>query len=311
MDESTAPPGRGQGPTDSGDGPRVTYGYSNREGWAPPADISAHPASLSSSPGGGHPGRSADRQAASTALALLLIAVPLGVVFLEYRGVFDFPEGRGATSGMGALICVIASAAAALLRRTGREIAVPVLAGLMAALSVGAVFGLREYDERRAKAAVEDCLAGGTQPFTLNSPQLAAMQLTPAQQAVWTGMAQSWEPPEGSPVKAEDFVMRPVMYRGSVPAVALAVPGAGEERYHDEMLPAFEELPGAGTPVEVDVAGRVGYVATFSAGSALLTTNGCWGVMVVGPDAASLQATAAELVSPATTPGRPVAASRS
>jgi hypothetical protein len=142
----------------------------------------------------------------------------------------------------------------------------------------------------------------------MNSPQIAAMQLNPSQQAVWTSMTQNWEPPGDSPISAEEFVMRPVLFRGSVPGVGFGIPGAGVGRYRDEVAPAFGQLPGASVPSRIDVAGRDAYLGTFSGGAALLTTSGCWGVMVIGRDTATVRAMAPELLNPATVPGLATAA---
>ncbi len=136
------------------------------------------------------------------------------------------------------------------------------------------------------------------------------MQLTPGQQAIWTSMTQNWEPPNDSPVEPQDFVLQPVIFRGTAPGVGFAIPGAGEERYRDEVAPAFSQLPGASVPINIEVAGRDAYVGTFSAGAAMVTTSGCWGVIIVGRDTATVRAMAPELLDPATVPGRP-ASSRS
>ena len=306
MSESTAPPGSGQGPAGGGDGPRVTYEYAYREGHgtAAPGSHSGMPAS----PGGAGASSSSSQDSLFLTLAVLMFLAPLVIVGLDYKGVIDLPASEGRKQPMGAVFLVFAAGSAAMLRRSGREVAVKWVVGVMVVMSLGAVFGLRAYDEAQAKAAVEDCRAGGTQPFNTSGPQLAAMQLTPAQQASWNATMSSIQPPEDSPLQPEDLVMSPVVYGGGSPAIVVGIPGAGEERYFEEAEQALRDLPGSVEPIETEVAGRKALVGSFMGGSALATTNGCWGVLVMGPDAASVQAMTPALVGAATVPGRPVSA---
>ena len=316
MSDSTAPPGSGQGPAGDGDGPRVTYELSWREGQKPVSGHSPlHNAVEMSQPGPSEPGpfepaQGAGRRAAAWVLALPLFALPMLITYWRYSGSFEGPYATGhaigRAAGFGFIVLFISALATAGLRRVGRTVALPLVLSVLSLAGVGLQYVLREHDKSELRAAVVDCLASGTQPFSLNSPRLAEWRLSPALQAEWTSLTQTWEPPKGSPVKADDYVMKPVMFHGNYPAVAIAVPGAGEERYRDEMLPAFGQLAGAGPPVQVDVAGREAYAGRFLAGAALITTNGCWGVLVIGRDIANVRAMTIELVRPATVPGRPV-----
>ena len=295
----------------------MSYDYSYFEGQEPAGGHQPlHQAVAASQqrpiePGPFEPAEGPARRTVAWGLALLLFALPMLVTYWRYSGSHEQGYAIGRAAGFGFFVLFISALAQAGLRRTGRRVALPLVLSVLSLAGVGLQFVLREQNKAELRAAVDDCLAGGTQPFTLNSPRLAEWRLSPALQAEWASLTQTLEPPKGSPVNAEDYVMKPVMFQGDYPGVALAVPGAGEERYRDEMLPAFNQLGGAGPPVQVDVAGREAYAGRFHAGAALITTNGCWGVLVIGRDIANVRAMTIELVRPSTVSGRPIASSRS